>query len=147
MLHATPQAENSPPIPAPYGANPVISSCITRKIPGDDSMLLPSIAETAGLGRFVYLLGRSKQRYVFSAIGENQISLYHQAIFALVDRAGKKILWVGGYSSIISKLFASNGAGNAQVFVHLLAQGDRAHSAAITDISAMVTTNFNTIAR
>lgn len=47
--------------------------------------LIRSIVAQAGLGRFVYLEGRSGKRYVFSSISAEQASLYDRAVFATIN--------------------------------------------------------------
>jgi len=67
-------------------------------------------ATRAGLGRFVYLQGRSGRRYVFSAITADQARLYGNGVFAAQSgEAGEVEI---GFS-------ANQAAGRGALFVHL----------------------------
>ena len=48
--------------------------CMARETSHANPMLEPSVAESAGLNRFVYIVGHSEIRYVFSSIQKNQAS-------------------------------------------------------------------------
>ncbi len=99
-------------------------------------VLVPSIAETAGLSRFVYLVGHSQQRYVFSAIQKSQISLYSEAIFLALEGHGNDNIWVGDYADLIARLNVHSGQTPLRIHVHLLAEGIEARSRIVSDLSA-----------
>lgn len=96
-------------------------------------MLVPSVAETAGLSRFVYIVGQSKHRYVFSSIRKSQISLYSEAVFVVNGEVAP--MWVGDYSSLIAHLNNAKAGYTPRIFVHLLAESDMAKSHVISDLS------------
>ena len=88
------------------------------------SRLIRSVVEGAGLGRFVYLQGKSGRRYVFSSISNEQVALYDRALFAAtrVDLHGVEI------ADRINELTDSAGT----LYVHLLddCDGDGAETLA-----------------
>lgn len=96
--------------------------------------LIPSIAKTAGLSRFVYLIGHSKHRYVFSGIAKGQMSLYNNAVFAVAENHKDDNLWVGTFCELAQLLNSRPAHGNYRFFVHLLAEGDEAKSDVISDL-------------
>lgn len=75
--------------------------------------LVPSVVKNAGIGDFACLKGRSGRRYVFSAVDACQVSLYENAVFALVDADGR--LSIGNRPATRC---------DAQHFVHILEEGD-----------------------
>ena len=101
-------------------------------------ILVPSIAESAGLSRFVYIVGLSEHRYVFSSINKSQISLYSEAVFVVIDDSKFSPLWVGGYSNLITQLNNARSGYSPRIYVHLLAEGNLAKSHVIADLSNSV---------
>ena len=77
--------------------------------------LVRSVAEEAGLGRFVYLRGHSGQRYIFSAIEPRRAGLYSHALFAVADK---------NLDSVVITEVDDVELNESQVlYVHLLADG------------------------
>ena len=76
---------------------------------------IPSVVEQAGLGRFVYLFGRSGKRYIFSAITGAQVSMYRNAVFAGQATDGAPVEFLADIAS--PDLFA-------KLYVHLFSEGD-----------------------
>jgi len=111
-------------------------SCVAREPVHSSAVLEPSIAETAGLSRFVYLVGRSQERYVFSAIRKSQISLYYEAIFMVHGGKDKTGMWVGNYTGLISHLNARADHNAVHIHVHLLAEGAEAKARIVMDLTA-----------
>lgn len=97
--------------------------------------LVASVAESAGLNRFVYIVGTSKRRYVFSSIQKSQISLYSEAVFVVINGDNRTPLWVGNYSSLIAHLNAAHVRYTPRIYVHLLAEGETAKSHVVSDLS------------
>ncbi len=97
--------------------------------------LVASVAESAGLSRFVYIVGASKHRYVFSSIQKGQISLYSEAVFVVINGNNRSPLWVGNYSSLITHLNAAHARYAPRIYVHLLAEGEAAKSHVVSDLS------------
>ncbi len=97
--------------------------------------IVPSIAKTAGIGRFIYLVGYSQQRYVFSSINRRQISLYYDAVFAVVSEDCPEDIWVGDYSRLIEFTNDNQFRPNSNIFVHLLTEDATAKAFLIEDFS------------
>ncbi|MEO0546896.1 MAG: hypothetical protein AAF035_08100 [Pseudomonadota bacterium] len=74
--------------------------------------IIRSVVEEAGLGRFIYLQGRSGQRYVFSSIEGRQAAMYRDALFAVIDDSGSPVLLTTRASDVVPCC--------ERVFVHLL---------------------------
>ncbi|MEL6967056.1 MAG: hypothetical protein AAGM04_06710 [Pseudomonadota bacterium] len=74
--------------------------------------IIRSVVEEAGLGRFIYLAGRSGDRYVFSSIEGRQAAMYRDALFAVIDEHGQPIMLSTRASDVVS---ATN-----RIYVHLL---------------------------
>ena len=79
-----------------------------------------SVVEAEGLGRFVYLQGRSGRRYVFSSITVAQAALYENAIFAYARDDGSPIRF------FLQEPVAGHGVDDASMFVHILSDGSSA---------------------
>lgn len=78
------------------------------------SRLVRCVADEAGLGRFIYLRGRSGARYVFCGIEGGQARLYDRAVFALRD--GERVE--------LSQRAAPLAARAGLLYIHLLADAD-----------------------
>jgi len=91
--------------------------------------LIRSVVEGAGLGKFVYLQGKSGRRYVFSSISNEQVSLYDRALFAAtsVQANGVEI------AARIKDLTGHCGA----LYVHLLDESDDDGAATLDDLCAV----------
>lgn len=74
--------------------------------------LTRSVVQEAGLGRFVYLKGKSGKRYVFSSITPEQAVLYDNALFASTP--------LGLDDVILSRTLEDIPAGATGLYVHLL---------------------------
>ena len=74
--------------------------------------LVRSVVDEAGLGRFVYLQGKSGRRYVFSSIRSEQVALYEHAIFAISDPGCDEV-------RVVDKVCNINSV-SGMLFVHLL---------------------------
>ncbi|MEO1398483.1 MAG: hypothetical protein AAFU56_06410 [Pseudomonadota bacterium] len=74
--------------------------------------IIRSVVEEAGLGRFIYLQGRTGQRYVFSSIEGRQAGMYRDALFAVIDDSGAPVLLTTRVEDVEP--------GTERVFVHLL---------------------------
>ncbi len=121
----------------------IVPECLARE--PSRPALIPSIAKTAGLGRFVYLVGQTGKRYVFSAINIKQVSLYCGAIFAVSHAEQDDILWVGSFTRL-TRLFCQNVfPGDSRIFVHLLAEGTCATSDIIADLFHDPDDHFNSL--
>ena len=110
--------------------------CFAREPVRPSPVLIPSIAETAGLSRFVYLIGHSQERYVFSSIRQSQISLYSEAIFLISAGEGSDEMWVGDYTALIGHLNSRPGHKSLRIHVHLLAEGPEAKSHIMLDLES-----------
>jgi hypothetical protein len=135
MLHSSLSPSPETVLPFSLAAQAVTPHYCAREQSGPGATLVPSIAEAAGLNRFVYLVGRSKRRYVFSAITKGQTSLYNGAIFAIAENHKNDNLWTGTYGDLIRLLNRRPGLGNKRIFVHLLAEDDAAKTDIIADLS------------
>jgi len=74
------------------------------------SRLVKSVVEEAGLGRFVYLKGRSGRRYIFSSIETRQVDLYRRALFVATRKDGS--IKVCGDPALVNR--------DTGLYVHLL---------------------------
>jgi hypothetical protein len=108
--------------------------CRAHETSHTNPMLEPSVAEAAGLSRFVYIIGHSEIRYVFSSIQNNQVSLYSEAVFVVIEDNANENLWVGDYSSLIAHLNKRQVFSTPRIYVHLLAEGTQAKSHVISDL-------------
>ena len=108
--------------------------CMARETSRANPMLEPSVAESAGLNRFVYIVGHSETRYVFSSIQKNQVSLYSKAVFVVLDGGAAEKFWVGNYASLITHLNKWHAFNTPRIYVHLLAEGAQAKSHVISDL-------------
>lgn len=108
--------------------------CMAHETSRTNPMLEPSVAQSAGLNRFVYIVGHSETRYVFSSIQKNQVSLYSEAVFVVLDDGATEKLWVGDYSSLIAHLNKWQAFNTPRIYVHLLAEGVHAKSCVISDL-------------
>lgn len=79
-----------------------------------------SVVEAEGLGRFVYLQGRSGRRYVFSSITVEQAALYENAIFAYALDVGSPIRFSSQEPN------SGHEISDASMFVHILSDGSSA---------------------
>jgi len=86
--------------------------------------LIPSVADEAGLGRFVYMRGASGKRYVFSAISQEQVVLYDKALFAVSSAGSLSVELITSCEEL-----QTNHDG---VYVHLL--GDESGEDVLADI-------------
>lgn len=78
--------------------------------------LIPSVAEEAGLGQFVYMRGVSGKRYVFSAISHEQTVLYENALFAVSTKHSANADLISSHKELRKD--------HTSVYVHLLADDD-----------------------
>lgn len=108
--------------------------CMAHETSRSNPMLEPSVAESAGLNRFVYIVGHSETRYVFSSIQKNQVSLYSEAVFVVLEEGATEKFWVGDYSSMITHLNKWQAFNSPRIYVHLLAEGAHAKSCVISDL-------------
>ena len=106
--------------------------------PARNPILVPSIAKSAGLNRFAYIVGLSEHRYVFSSIQKSQISLYSSAVFVLIGEDDLAPFWVGDYSAMITRLNSTRAGLSLRIYVHLLAEGELAKSHVISDLNRSV---------
>ncbi len=134
LNHSTPPFDSNATIAMSGPADSSPHHCFAGEPRRPSPMLVSSIAATAGLSRFVYLIGKSDYRYVFSAISKAQMSLYCGAVFAIVEDAGER-LWVGDYSQLIKFLNSDARHQPPHIFVHLLADGTAAKSHIIADLT------------
>ncbi len=111
----------------------VTPRCFVQEPSPAEPTIIPSIASAAGIGRFVYLIGHSQQRYVFSAISTRQISLYHDAVFAVVEGEDTENLWVGDYVRMVNFLNDVSCRATVRIYVHLLAEDAVAKDRLIED--------------
>ncbi len=88
-------------------------------------LLVRSVVESAGLGRFVYLQGRSGKRYVFSQIKAEQVALYDNALFAVTTGMGGSVRVAGSVDELPANPCA--------YYVHFI-DGDRHES--LTDLAS-----------
>jgi len=91
--------------------------------------MINSVVNDAGLGRFVYLLGKSGKRYVFSSITAEQATLYDKAVFAS-SKAGSDIVSVSPCAQ------EAGGAGHV-LFVHLLDNKNEEPQTILEDLEQM----------
>jgi hypothetical protein len=82
----------------------------------EPAQLIPSVAEEAGLGQFVYMRGVSGKRYVFSAISQEQTVLYENALFAAARKHCEIAELVSNHKELRDD--------HTRVYVHLLADDD-----------------------
>jgi hypothetical protein len=82
----------------------------------EPAQLIPSVAEEAGLGQFVYMRGVSGKRYVFSAISQEQTVLYENALFAAATKHCAIAELVSNHRELRDD--------HTRVYVHLLADDD-----------------------
>lgn len=101
----------------------------------DQPVVVPSIAEIAGFSRFVYLVGRSRQRYVFSSVRKHRISLYYGAVFAVFNDSGTGRLWAGDYFGLVALINSGELSKEARIFVHLLAEGHSQKHDIVSDLT------------
>lgn len=90
--------------------------------------LVRSVVDEAGLGKFVYLQGRSGRRYVFSSIRREQVALYDHALFACSDPSKGDVQ----VSQHINDCEVQNGT----LYVHLLDDEICNAASALTDLGA-----------
>lgn len=90
----------------------------------DAGRVVRCAADEAGLGRFVYLRGRSGRRYVFCGVNAAQARLYDRAVFAL--REGERVR--------LSERAAPLTGEAGLLYVHLLDDGPAGPASVIGDI-------------
>lgn len=88
--------------------------------------IIRSVVEEAGLGRFIYLAGRSGDRYVFSSIEGRQAAMYRGALFAVIDDQGQPIMLSTRASDVVST--------TNRIYVHLLKEDGPDAEAVISDL-------------
>ena len=101
---------------APGYAPSALSGFCEHECRYDAPRLIRSVVSEAGLGRFVYLQGKSERRYVFSAITPEQASLYDNALFATVSPVDDSV-------QIFEKSIAPSGQSET-LYVHLLSAAE-----------------------
>ena len=91
--------------------------------------MIKSVVDEAGLGKFVYLQGKSGRRYVFSSIRREQASLYDHALFAAAfsDADGNQNVRI---VSSVQEISDSSGS----VYVHLLDEEDEFGSVTLDEL-------------
>lgn len=92
--------------------------------------LIRSVVDQAGLGQFVYLLGKSGRRYVFSSISIEQAALYDHALFAMTD-IGSDIVRFG-------RDILDFGTSRSMFYVHLLDEDREEIHDVICDLTCQV---------
>ncbi len=90
--------------------------------------LVRSVVDEAGLGRFVYLQGKSGRRYVFSSIRREQVALYDHALFASSTPGSDEVQVSAGLDGL-SQRFST-------LYVHLLDNETCDAERALNDLGA-----------
>lgn len=103
-----------------------LSGMCERDAPYSAARLIDSVVAEAGLGRFVYLVGKSGKRYVFSSITLEQASLYDNAVFAC-SKAGSENVSLSPCAQDASRL-------GHLLYVHLLDDESGEPNAVIEDL-------------
>ena len=83
------------------------------------------VAAREGIGRFVYLIGRSGRRYVFCGIERSRVRLYDRAIFGLRD----------GDGMALSARASAVGGLPGLLYIHLMEEGGADEEAIIADLA------------
>ena len=87
--------------------------------------LIRSVVEEAGMGRFVYLQGRSGHRYVFSSMDREEAQLFGRALFAIVGTRGDV--------QVAARMAAFTGK-SGSIYVHFLDQDERQGDGVLDDL-------------
>ncbi|MEM7299968.1 MAG: hypothetical protein AAF468_02705 [Pseudomonadota bacterium] len=103
-----------------------------------DCEVISSVVEADGFDRFVYLKNADGAKHVFSNIQPEQIPLYDNAVFAVLESDSKRPLWIGASTFVRHRYFRHRAecearGGRVQLFVHLLADDGAARDTVIRD--------------
>lgn len=107
-----------------YRPNP--AGMCERDTPYTAPRMINSVVAEAGLGRFVYLVGQSGKRYVFSSITLEQATLYEKAVFAC-SKAGSEHVNLSPCAKDASRF-------GPMLYVHLLDEETGAAHSVIEDL-------------